>query len=409
MLFRAVFKYNDPNGNLIWDGMKAYDYDCANQLTRVTVTNAVKVEYAYDGFGRRRIRQEYRWSAGGWTNTSETRYVYDGMTVLQERDGNNHPLVTYTRGLDLSGTSQGAGGIGGLLARSDTNGDAFYHADGNGNITMLINAEGTKLAQYLYDSFGNPLGMWGTLAAANTYRFSSKEIDRSTGLYYFGYRYYEPNFQRWLNPDPLGETFDLNMYRFVYNAPLNWVDVYGLWPTGAMGSENVHGNSINRMLSNLPESERAIVRSEQVEADVNQSSEFSYRHAMRDAIKKQSPSEARAVANDFVRGRLESARCAERNGNHIDALKRLGDAIHALQDSTSPKHNGFQPWDGKTHSLAAAQHGLGEDFDPGAGSQLDQATKDAYDYFTGTKSMPRDFFIYKADQDTKTYSMPNPL
>ena len=122
-------------------------------LIRVTVTNAVKVEYAYDGFGRRRIRQEYRWSAGGWTNTSETRYVYDGMAVLQERDGNNHPLVTYTRGLDLSGTSQGAGGIGGLLARSDTNGHAFYHADGNGNITMLINAEGTKLAQYLYDSF----------------------------------------------------------------------------------------------------------------------------------------------------------------------------------------------------------------------------------------------------------------
>ena len=210
-------------------------------LIRVTVTNAVKVEYAYDGFGRRRIRQEYRWSAGGWTNTSETRYVYDGMAVLQERDGNNHPLVTYTRGLDLSGTSQGAGGIGGLLARSDTNGHAFYHADGNGNITMLINAEGTKLAQYLYDSFGNPLGMWGTLAAANTYRFSSKEIDRSTGLYYFGYRYYEPNFQRWLNPDPIGERGGINLYGYVGNDPISRIDPLGLYnpisgPGGSMGS-----------------------------------------------------------------------------------------------------------------------------------------------------------------------------
>jgi hypothetical protein len=45
-------------------------------------------------------------------------YIYDGMRVIQERDGNNWPQVSYTRGLDLSGTFEGAGGIGGLLARS---------------------------------------------------------------------------------------------------------------------------------------------------------------------------------------------------------------------------------------------------------------------------------------------------
>jgi len=37
---------------------------------------------------------------------------------LQERDANNGPLITYTLGLDLSGTMEGAGGIGGLLALS---------------------------------------------------------------------------------------------------------------------------------------------------------------------------------------------------------------------------------------------------------------------------------------------------
>lgn len=40
--------------------------------------------------------------------------VYDGMLVIQERDTNNAPLVTYTRGNDLSGSPQDAGGIGGL-------------------------------------------------------------------------------------------------------------------------------------------------------------------------------------------------------------------------------------------------------------------------------------------------------
>ena len=68
------------------------------------------------------------------------------MLVVQERDANNLPLVTYTRGRDLSGSLQGAGGIGGLLAMSQLpNGGSqahlFYHADGSGNITALIDGK----------------------------------------------------------------------------------------------------------------------------------------------------------------------------------------------------------------------------------------------------------------------------
>lgn len=39
-----------------------------------------------------------------WLLASETRYIYDGMLPIQEQDGNNVPRVSYTRGLDLSGT-----------------------------------------------------------------------------------------------------------------------------------------------------------------------------------------------------------------------------------------------------------------------------------------------------------------
>jgi hypothetical protein len=84
--------------------------------------------------------------------------------------------------VDLSGTLQGAGGVGGLLARTDNTGNtAYYHSDGNGNVTMLVDGSGNLLAKYLYDSFGNTLGMWGPLAATNTYRFSSKEVDLGRG------------------------------------------------------------------------------------------------------------------------------------------------------------------------------------------------------------------------------------
>ena len=111
----------DLNGNITSDGLKGFEYDDANQLTRITQTNAWKSEFSYDGLGRRRITKDYTWTGSAWSKTNEVRYVYDGMAVLQERDGNNAELVTYTRGLDLSGSMQGAGGIGGLLAASGQN------------------------------------------------------------------------------------------------------------------------------------------------------------------------------------------------------------------------------------------------------------------------------------------------
>jgi len=101
------------------------------------VTNAWQSQFVYDGKLRRRIERDYSWT-GSWTETNEVHFIYDGNLVIQERDSNSVVQVTYTRGNDLSGSLQGAGGIGGLLARTDTNGSVFYHADGNGNITCLI-------------------------------------------------------------------------------------------------------------------------------------------------------------------------------------------------------------------------------------------------------------------------------
>ena len=65
--------------------------------------------------------------------TNEVRYVYDGNLEIQWRDGNNLPTLTLTRGRDLSGSLQGGGGIGGMLARTDaaSGQTAYFHADGN--------------------------------------------------------------------------------------------------------------------------------------------------------------------------------------------------------------------------------------------------------------------------------------
>ena len=226
----------DYDGNMTGDGVAALVYDDADRLVSVTANRAWRVEYAYDGLWRRRKSYQYGWTGSSWSLTNATIYVYDRMLPIQERSGfNNHVHVTYTRGLDLSagqaglsGTFQGAGGIGGLLARTDTNANStLYFADGAGNITTLINSSGIKQASYLYDPFGNLLSMSGPQAAPNHYRFSSKEIDPLSGDYYFGYRFYSPNLQRWRNADPIGLWGGLNVHRFIYNNPLSWVNPWG--------------------------------------------------------------------------------------------------------------------------------------------------------------------------------------
>jgi RHS repeat-associated protein len=233
----------DSNGNLTerWDfGFKiySYTYDEENRLTSVYYedfgTPLYESDFAYDGLGRMRARADYYNAIGSELSyVGTTYYTYDGNRVIQERDSNNVPVVSYTRGLDLSGTLEGAGGIGGLLARSSgySSGNwtshAFYHADGNGNITYLETSAEGLAASYRYDPFGNTISKSGTLADANTYRFSSKEINIYSGMYYYLYRFYDPAAQRWMGRDPLAEFYDYNLYRFSLNEPTDTIDEDG--------------------------------------------------------------------------------------------------------------------------------------------------------------------------------------
>ena len=197
--------------------------------------NLWKTEFTYDGKGRCRIRKEYSCSNGNWIPKSEVRYVYDGNLVVQERDIFNTPLVNYTRGRDLSGGIFGAGGIGGLLARTESQGDtqgviyntAYYHADGNGNVTVMLNTNQTIVAKYIFDPSGNIISAIGPLAEANLYRFASKELHVASGLISFLRRFYDPALQRWINRDPLQERAGVNLFRYSKNHPTGTVDPWG--------------------------------------------------------------------------------------------------------------------------------------------------------------------------------------
>src|SRR4030095_10659384 len=117
---------------------------------------------------RRRVRKEFTWQNSTWVQTNEVRYIYDGNLAIQERDRFNVPTKSYTRGSDLSGSLEGAGGMGGLLALTlhalPSIEHAYYHCDGNGNVTALIDNQQRVVARYIYDSFGNTLSASGPAA-----------------------------------------------------------------------------------------------------------------------------------------------------------------------------------------------------------------------------------------------------
>jgi len=91
--------------------LASYEFDDENQLVSVTQGTDRRTTFVYDGKRRRRVTREEIKGSSGWGLASETRYVDDGMRVIQERNINGIPTEAYTRGPDLSGTLEGAGGI----------------------------------------------------------------------------------------------------------------------------------------------------------------------------------------------------------------------------------------------------------------------------------------------------------
>lgn len=212
-----------PNSTFIWDA--------ENRLVAVTKPSGDIIRFAYD-YQSRRISKAVDGSPA-------TYYIYDGWNMIadyQLQTSNLQLQTTYTWGQDLSGSMQGAGGVGGLLAvneftiqNSTFTIQGFYPAyDGNGNISEYLDSTGTTVAHYEYDSFGNTTVSGGSKASDFEHKFSTKPQDAETGLYYYGYRYYDPVTGRWPSRDPIEEMGGVNLYGFVNNNVVIGWDFLGL-------------------------------------------------------------------------------------------------------------------------------------------------------------------------------------
>jgi RHS repeat-associated protein len=235
---------HDADGNLTRDGRWNYTWDGENRLiTMETRTDILppagefplserrRLEFAYDGQGRRISKKVYTWNGSAFTLVSSLLFLYDGFNLIAEMNAlnNNAPVRTYVWGLDLSGSLQGAGGVGGLLFAnlgSATHAAAF---DGNGNVIAYVDmATGAKSATYEYGAFGETLISDGPVAEAMPFRFSTRYTDNETGVIAFPLRPYSPLNGRFLSKDPIEEQGGLNLYGMVGNDAVDRIDPLGL-------------------------------------------------------------------------------------------------------------------------------------------------------------------------------------
>ncbi|MCW7549646.1 YwqJ-related putative deaminase [Photorhabdus sp. APURE] len=193
-------------------------------------------------------------------NSNDTEcYLYgsDGMRLLkvseqQTQDIFRQQRVVYLSGLELRTTKNGAttteelqiitvGEAGRAQVRvlhwesgkpeNINNNQVRYSYDNLiGSSQLEIDSNGKIISQEEYYPFGGT-ALWAAEsrieASYKTIRYSGKERD-ATGLYYYGYRYYQPWVGRWLSADPAGTIDGLNLYCMVMNNPITFADNMGL-------------------------------------------------------------------------------------------------------------------------------------------------------------------------------------
>ena len=204
----------DADGNVTEDARFRYYWNGENRMVRAEEKSAppgrqpYDIDYAYDHMGRNVIKDGYK-------------LIWDDYNIIVE-DATSSNATFNIWGLDLDGTMQGTGGVGGLLAVK--NGDTVYLPvyDANGNILEYVDTDGVIVAHYTYSSFGKLLMENDNICF--THRFSTKPYCPETLFVEYEFRKYAPNVGRWCNRDII-EVVPL--YCMVYNRLVLEVDLLG--------------------------------------------------------------------------------------------------------------------------------------------------------------------------------------
>ncbi|MFD2117640.1 RHS repeat-associated core domain-containing protein, partial [Paenibacillus yanchengensis] len=124
----------------------------------------------------------------------------------------------------------------------------YYMVNGHGDVTGITDTEGKLINEYTYDIWGKPLEHSETIE--QSFRYSGEYWDEETNLQYLRARWYDPSIGRFINEDTyegeLNNPLSLNLYTYVENNPLRYVD-----PSGHVKSGDVYlPSSYNKQIDN---------------------------------------------------------------------------------------------------------------------------------------------------------------
>jgi RHS repeat-associated protein len=261
----AGFEY-DPAGNqtraVINDGgtQQQYRYDCAGRLAQVLdASGNVVATHSYGASNQRLVSVE-----GGVTRY----FAWDGGQTIAEFEASGaNALVWKTSYVYLVGrllaTTSGAGG-------TETR---FHHPDRLGT-RLVTGADGTVVSEQLGLPFGTMLPFTQTYGGENSYqhptlgnpskkRFTSYDRSEATGLDYAVNRFYSSQQGRFAQVDPigmgavsLGNPQSLNLFSYVQNDPVNFVDPTGMnscWaPDGSSDCDRIWDWGFASFMSVVP-------------------------------------------------------------------------------------------------------------------------------------------------------------
>lgn len=104
----------------------------------------------------------------------------------------------------------------------------YYHKDHLGSSSIIANGNGEVTQRIEYLPYGEVFLEQNNTNWNTPYKFSGKELDEETGLYYYGARYYDPRLSLWLGTDPMqGKYPGISTYAYCMGNPMNIVDPDG--------------------------------------------------------------------------------------------------------------------------------------------------------------------------------------
>jgi RHS repeat-associated protein len=196
----------DNKDHMIWAR------DAASDGGSATMT----ATYSYDALGNR-VEKDV-WQGGV---TTVTRFAYDGQDVWADLNGSNALQTRYIRGDHVDHLFASVSGAGTV---------SWQLTDRLGSVRNVTNNSGVVQDTMTYDGYGN-IQTETNGSSGGRYKFTGREQDTETGLQFNRARYYDPRVGRWTSQDPLGfAAGDANLYRYVQNSPLNYVDSTGRGP-----------------------------------------------------------------------------------------------------------------------------------------------------------------------------------